>query len=150
MWSFNNTLETVVLQNWSSQEHRNLFVYSPKNETGYGILQCWGRNSIGSQKEPCIFRIVPAGTPEPPFDCVVTNLTSDSLAVECMPGYNGSLPQIFHMEIYNSVAEHMTDNLTSFVKPVFKAKGLTPTTSYVLVVYASNVKGRSNSVALVA
>ncbi|GFS33503.1 fibronectin type-III domain-containing protein [Trichonephila inaurata madagascariensis] len=69
---------------------------------------------------------------------------------QCQAGHNGSLPQIFHMEVYNSLAEHMADNLTRLDKPRFKVTDLSPSTSYVLVIYASNVKGRSDSVALVA
>ncbi|GFQ87684.1 fibronectin type-III domain-containing protein, partial [Trichonephila clavata] len=88
--------------------------------------------------------------PESPHDCLVTNQTLDSLTIECQAGHNGSLPQIFHMEIYNSLVEHMADNLTRLDKPRFKVTDLSPSTSYVLVIYASNVKGRSDSVALVA
>ncbi|GBM26510.1 hypothetical protein AVEN_206188-1 [Araneus ventricosus] len=88
--------------------------------------------------------------PESPHDCLVINQTLQSLTIECQPGYNGSLPQIFHMEIYNSIVEHMADNLTRLDKPRFHVTDLSPGTSYVLVIYASNIKGRSNSVALVA
>ncbi|XP_035211387.1 uncharacterized protein LOC118185611 [Stegodyphus dumicola] len=56
---------------------------------------------------------------------------------------------MFHMEIYNSLVEHMVDNITKLDKPTFLIRNLSPGTSYVLVIYASNVKGRSNSVALV-
>ncbi|PRD27880.1 UNVERIFIED_CONTAM: hypothetical protein NCL1_34095 [Trichonephila clavipes] len=88
--------------------------------------------------------------PQSPHDCLVTNQTLDSLTIECQAGHNGSLPQIFHMEVYNSLAEYMADNLTRLDKPRFKVTDLSPSTSYVLVIYASNVKGRSDSVALVA
>ncbi|GBM24281.1 hypothetical protein AVEN_158848-1 [Araneus ventricosus] len=90
------------------------------------------------------------GPPEPIHDCIIANRTAHSLSVECKPGYNGSLTQIFHMEIYNSVAEYMADNVTNIDKPRFKVTGLSPSTSYVLVIYSSNAKGRSKSVALVA
>ncbi|GFQ83010.1 fibronectin type-III domain-containing protein, partial [Trichonephila clavata] len=88
--------------------------------------------------------------PQSPHDCLVTNQTLDSLTIECQAGHNGSLPQIFHMEVYNSLAEHMADNLTRLDKPRFKVTDLSQSTSYVLVIYASNIKGRSDSVALVA
>ncbi|KAF8793834.1 Cell adhesion molecule 1 like protein [Argiope bruennichi] len=149
-WSLNTTLQTIVLSNWSRGYPHGVFSYSPQSKAGYGILLCWGRNNIGSQREPCVIKIVPAGAPESPHDCLVTNQTLQSLTIECQPGYNGSLPQIFHMEIYNSVVEHMADNLTRLDKPRFHVIDLSPGTSYVLVIYASNIKGRSNSVALVA
>lgn len=56
---------------------------------------------------------------------------------------------MFHIEVYDSIMEHMTQNLTKVDRPNFQATNLIPGTSYVLVIYASNIKGRSNSVALV-
>lgn len=34
--------------------------YTPNAETDYGTLACWASNSIGRQRTPCIFNIVPA------------------------------------------------------------------------------------------
>lgn len=90
-----------------------------------------------------------SGAPDSPHDCLVTNQTSTMFLIECEPGYNGSLSQIFHLEVYDSIMEHMTENLTKLDRPSFKVENLTPRTSYVLVIYASNRKGKSNSVALV-
>ncbi|KFM78826.1 hypothetical protein X975_21029, partial [Stegodyphus mimosarum] len=52
--------------------------YTPQNMLGYGALLCWGTNSIGRQKDPCIYRVVPVGPPETMRNCVVTNHTTDS------------------------------------------------------------------------
>uniref|UniRef100_A0AAG5CSG0 Ig-like domain-containing protein n=2 Tax=Anopheles TaxID=44482 RepID=A0AAG5CSG0_ANOAO len=30
-------------------------LYTPKSEREYGTLACWAKNSIGKQKEPCLF-----------------------------------------------------------------------------------------------
>lgn len=60
-WSFVNDFETVILQNWTSNETNNAISYSPKAENGYGMLSCWGRNSVGLQLDPCLIKIVPAG-----------------------------------------------------------------------------------------
>ncbi|XP_054707595.1 uncharacterized protein LOC129217336 [Uloborus diversus] len=54
------------------------------------------------------------------------------------------------MEVYNSLIEHMVHNLSRTEKPSFRVNDLSPGTSYVLVIYSSNIKGKSNSVALVA
>lgn len=35
--------------------------YTPATDLDYGTISCWGRNSIGQQKNPCIFQIVAAG-----------------------------------------------------------------------------------------
>ncbi|KAF8795203.1 Protein turtle like protein [Argiope bruennichi] len=150
-WSFTNSTGTENFTNADTESNNSSFLlYVPGSEDGYGTFTCWARNSIGLQKNVCVFKVVPAGPPEPIHDCVIANRTSQSLSVECKPGYNGSLTQIFHMEIYNSVAEYMADNVTNTDKPRFKVTDLSPSTSYVLVIYSSNAKGRSKSVALVA
>ncbi|GFR12185.1 nephrin, partial [Trichonephila clavata] len=149
-WSFNNSSFAKNFTNSSTEGNASYLLYTPQHENGYGTFMCWGHNKAGMQKDACIFKVIPAGPPEPAHECIVTNRTSHSLAVECKPGYNGSLLSIYHMEIYNSVAEYMTDNVTNAERPNFEISGLSPITSYVLVVYASNTKGRSTSVALVA
>lgn len=88
------------------------------------------------------------GAPESPHDCSVVNQTTINLIVECEAGYNGSLFQIFHMEIYDLIVEHLEQNLTTVDKPIFKVNGLTPGISYLMVIYSSNAKGKSESVAL--
>ena len=90
------------------------------------------------------------GAPESPRDCAVTNQSSNSLSVNCEPGYDGGLAQTFHLELYNSIVEHLVANLTTEETPIFKVHGLPPGTAFVLVLYASNGKGKSNSVALMA
>ncbi|KAG8182360.1 hypothetical protein JTE90_010125 [Oedothorax gibbosus] len=149
-WSLNNTLETVNLQKWWSEGSRSVLSYTPRTLAGYGLLLCWGSNAIGGQREPCVAKIIPAGAPESPKECSVTNQSSHSLSVECDPGYDGGLPQTFHLELYNSVVEHLAANLTKTDTPAFKVHTLPPGTAFVLVLYASNGKGKSNSVALMA
>lgn len=90
------------------------------------------------------------GAPDPPFDCHVHNETAYSVAVVCKPGYDRGLKQNFHMEIYDSVEENIVANLTNPLRPSFKSVGLLPGMSYVVVIYASNIKGRSNTLLLVA
>lgn len=72
------------------------------------------------------------------------------MSVNCEPGYDGGLVQTFHLELYNSIVEHLVANLTTDEAPIFKVHGLPPGTAFVLVLYASNGKGKSNSVALMA
>ncbi|GBN26271.1 hypothetical protein AVEN_108194-1 [Araneus ventricosus] len=83
-------------------------------------------------------------------NCLVTNHTTDSLLIQCEPGYDGGLPQTFHLEIYSSTNEHLRGNMTSEDSPTFLVQDLLTGTSFILVLYAANTKGRSNSVALVA
>ncbi|XP_035221703.1 nephrin-like [Stegodyphus dumicola] len=87
--------------------------------------------------------------PDPVRSCVVANRSEIWLLVECEAGYNGGLPQKFHLEIYNSAVDHLQANITNIDAPVFSVSKLPPGTQFVLVIYASNEKGISNSLALV-
>ncbi|XP_054707815.1 neural cell adhesion molecule 1-B-like [Uloborus diversus] len=148
-WSLINSIETSILQDWHNISKENVLIYSPRTDDGYGMLSCWGRNSVGIQMDPCVFKVVPAGPPDPPHDCIVSNQSMTFLSVECSPGWHGSLSTVFHLEIYDSVIEQLVQNLTAADRPSFRVGSLSPDTSYVLVIYASNYKGRSESVAVV-
>lgn len=90
------------------------------------------------------------GPPGTLRNCLVTNQTIDSLLVQCEQGYDGGLAQTFHLEVYASTDEHLTTNISTVDSPVFLVTDLEFATSYILVLYAANAKGRSNSVAIVA
>lgn len=72
------------------------------------------------------------------------------LLVECEPGYDGGMKQTYHLEVYNSAVDHLQANVSSTDTPIFNVGNLPAATSFILVLYASNSKGRSNSVALMA
>ena len=55
--------------------------YVPKTEMDYGSLLCWATNSVGRQREPCVFHLVPAGVPDQVDNCAILNQTSTSLKV---------------------------------------------------------------------
>lgn len=52
----------------------------------YGTLMCWADNAVGQQREPCVFHIIAAGKPDPPYNCTLVNQTSDGLEVDCNEG----------------------------------------------------------------
>ncbi|CAL1291261.1 unnamed protein product [Larinioides sclopetarius] len=149
-WALNNTVESMDVKNFISEGTSSTVFYTPRNMLGYGALLCWGSNDIGRQKDPCVYRVVPVGPPETMRNCLVTNHTTDSLLIQCEPGYDGGLSQTFHLEIYSSTNEHLRGNMTSEDSPTFLVQDLLTGTSFILVLYAANAKGRSNSVALVA
>lgn len=60
-WKFNNSVESMELQLFVSEESRSIATYIPRTEYDYGTLLCWGRNSVGIQKDPCVFTVIPAG-----------------------------------------------------------------------------------------
>ncbi|XP_054713696.1 nephrin-like [Uloborus diversus] len=149
-WTLNNTLENADLQDFISEATSSTVFYTPRAMLGYGVLLCFGSNDVGRQKEPCVFRIVPVGPPAAMRNCMVTNQTIDSLLVQCEQGHDGGLAQTFHLEIYASTDENLSANITSLESPIFLVPNLRMATSYILVLYAANAKGKSNSVAIVA
>ena len=53
--------ETVDMPHdrFRSTNSRSVVEYVPRTELDYGSLLCWATNSIGRQREPCIFHLVP-------------------------------------------------------------------------------------------
>ena len=43
------------------QDSRSSLQYSPKSDMDYGVVACFASNSVGNQKSPCLFHVVPAG-----------------------------------------------------------------------------------------
>ncbi|XP_067138004.1 neural cell adhesion molecule 2-like isoform X2 [Centruroides vittatus] len=147
-WLLNNTAETVEIRKFTTNGTMSTVKYNPKSMIGYGGLYCWARNEIGVQKEPCIFRMLPASPPELVKSCRITNQTTTSFTIICEPGYDGGLKQQFYLEVYTSADKHLLTNLTSADVPLFDVSNLPSGTAFLLMVYSNNAKGRSNSVAL--
>lgn len=91
----------------SSGLHRSssVLTYTPVTELDYGTVMCWANNLAGRQVEPCVFLITAAGKPDPPYNCTILNQTTESLEVECMPGFDGGQPQYFLLEVYDEVTD---------------------------------------------
>lgn len=62
-WTFNSSGEQKDLPSPvdTSENGLSRLNYTPVSDLEYGTISCWGRNSIGVQKSPCIFQIVAAG-----------------------------------------------------------------------------------------
>ncbi|XP_054010328.1 hemicentin-2-like isoform X6 [Hylaeus anthracinus] len=154
-WKFNNTMEAIDIpqSQVTSERTRSTVSYTLMTEMDYGTLLCWGTNDQGTQLEPCVYHIVPADHPDTPHNCSLLNQTTDSLYVECTEGFDGGLPQKFTMQVErepgtssSSSKPSMTAyNQTSKV-PSFSVGNLEPGTTYDVYVYASNSKGRSETV----
>lgn len=121
--------------------------YTPESESDYGTLYCYARNSVGSQIDPCVFTIIPAGPPDPMKNCTILNTTEEMIKVECNEGYDGGLLQNFVAEVRDASIQKLYANVTS-TWPSFQFKGLDSGTSYLVVLYAANSKGRSKPVVL--
>ncbi|XP_025075061.1 nephrin-like isoform X4 [Pogonomyrmex barbatus] len=152
-WKFNNTMEAVDIPqaHVTSDRTRSTASYTPMTELDYGTLLCWGSNDQGTQLEPCVYHIVPAGRPDTPHNCSLLNQTTDSIYVECIEGFNGGLPQKFTMQVDREAGSGKSGgpvivyNQTSKV-PIFSVSNLEPGSNYEVSIYAANAKGRSETV----
>lgn len=81
-------------------------------------------------------------------NCSVSNQTEDSIMVECSPGYDGGLQQLFILEVHDTGLHRIQANLSSASMPIFHVRGLSSGTTFVIVVYAANAKGRSQATVL--
>eukprot|EP00094_Tigriopus_californicus_P006982 TCALIF_06722-PB protein Name:"Similar to Nphs1 Nephrin (Rattus norvegicus)" AED:0.15 eAED:0.15 QI:0/0.73/0.56/0.93/0.46/0.5/16/48/873 len=100
-WSFNNSLEShnINASQYESNSTHSILSYEPKDDDDFGLIFCSASNAFGLMEEPCVFKIIPAGPPDPPSNCSVVNQTTDSLEVECLPGFDGGLEQTFQLEV---------------------------------------------------
>ncbi|XP_021945127.1 nephrin isoform X2 [Folsomia candida] len=155
-WAFNNSADSIDVPQarYSTSSNARLgsssiLKYTPHTELDYGSVICLASNIIGQQVEACIFHIIPAGKPDPPFNCSVQNITSESLEVECVEGFDNGMPQIFHMDIFDAGNSHLLSNVTSMI-PFFVVSGLRPGQAVRLLVYAANRKGGSERIIMEA
>ncbi|XP_028968200.1 hemicentin-1-like [Galendromus occidentalis] len=149
-WRFNNSKEVISGANVHSEGTKSWLAVVPHAEEDYGPIICWGKNSIGLQREPCIFQLIPAGPPEPVQNCTVINQTEESLTVACIEGYDGGIEQTFHMELHEAEQRTLRGNYTSSTHAVMQAVNLMPATAYVVAIYSSNARGQSQPTVIVA
>ncbi|KAG8185952.1 hypothetical protein JTE90_013612 [Oedothorax gibbosus] len=148
-WEFNSSSDNLQVLRFVPEGLRSVATYVPRSEQDYGTLICWAENSVGRQKDPCVYIVVPAGPPDPVQNCLVTNHTEDSFRVECSEGYDGGVSQHFVLEVYEMLGggRSLVANRSSS-EPVFLVRGLKIGTEFLVVVFAVNSKGRSESIAL--
>ena len=62
-WAFNNSEEMldVPVKQPKSNHLTSIAEITPRTYGEYGTLFCWAKNSIGLQKVPCGFDIIPEG-----------------------------------------------------------------------------------------
>ncbi|XP_045527790.1 hemicentin-1-like isoform X2 [Pieris brassicae] len=146
-WTFNNSGEQIELPPRLSSVlgHTSTLNYTPSTDMEYGTLACYGENSVGQQKVPCVFQLVAAGRPFQVQNCTVANQSLDSLFVECVENFDGGLPQTFLMELLELPSLTVRYNVsTNKTPPTFDISSLHPGVSYRIDLYAVNAKGRSD------
>ncbi|KAG8256138.1 hypothetical protein J6590_075773 [Homalodisca vitripennis] len=141
-WMFNNSVIQEKRLESTHTGDRSEAKYTAFTETDFGTVLCWAGNEIGFQMVPCVFHVVPAGVPDAPHNCSVTNRSQSWVHVVCYPGFDGGLPQQFTAEVLRADGGTVS-NTTSRSLPQFTLTSLEPGVSYSVVVYSSNAKGRS-------
>ncbi|RWS23029.1 nephrin-like protein, partial [Leptotrombidium deliense] len=160
-WTFENIDGQVTdLETFTSNGVTSVLKFTPKSQEDYGIINCKAENNIGLQLLPCSFLVYPEGKhlnvilndayklistkgpPDSPENCTFNNVSNSQLTVECIPGYNGGLNQIFHLEVTLLLSAQLIANLTTLY-PLFKVVALPSETLLLLNIYSSNSKGLS-------
>ncbi|CAG5013580.1 unnamed protein product [Parnassius apollo] len=82
------------------QNEASTFVYVVNSSADYGpAVQCVAFNLVGSQTLPCVYHILPAEKPSAVRNCDITNVTYDSLTLNCTPGHDGGVRQTLFLEV---------------------------------------------------
>ncbi|XP_014218330.1 nephrin [Copidosoma floridanum] len=147
-WAFNSTEEMAngpdARHEDSTDLAQSVLTYKPASELDYGTVSCWASNAAGQQKTPCVFHIIAAGKPEPPYNCTLTNQTTQSLSVECTAGFDGGQTQHFQLEVYDQHSGQLRANVSARDSATFGVYNLEPGRVLRMAVYAVNSKGRSD------
>ena len=148
-WTFNNSKESYELPSdtFSVNGTTSIVNHSLFSDHQFGHLYCRASNSKGVMSDPCVFQIIPARPPNAPSDCAVLNQTTNLLQVECQPGFDGGLDQIFLLEVIDVANKIILANVTS-PRPHFTITGLNPGRDFRLAIYAENTNGKSSAVNL--
>ncbi|KAJ6224210.1 hypothetical protein RDWZM_002755 [Blomia tropicalis] len=159
-WTLNEeTLHDNYLLEQSDDD--NELTFTAQTDQSYGKIRCWAKNEVGTQREPCVFMISKAGPPSALGGCSVTNKTTTSLTVECVPGDNGGSTQHFYANVYEADGNEFTElnspmiddglrmtnskvNLTSETRPIFYLTELNPGTTYMIELFAGNARGQGD------
>ncbi|XP_037903689.1 nephrin-like [Hermetia illucens] len=156
-WKFNNSGETMDVSTEKFYKNGSLSIleFAPVKHEDYGTLSCWAQNSVGIQQKPCLFQIILAGLPSALKNCTMTNNTQYLLEVQCHPGNDGGLPQIFVLRIMSTMTGKLLYNLTNIDEPYFAIDSIDAMTSadllsanFRIVVFAVNQKGKGPDVVL--
>ena len=82
------------------------------------------------------------------MNCSVVNQTTESLVVECQPGFDGGLEQLFHMEVTDLQTGQLITNTSGEPAPEFEVSGLNSGRGMKITIFAANADGRSDSAVL--
>ncbi|KAA0192602.1 hypothetical protein HAZT_HAZT007784, partial [Hyalella azteca] len=152
-WSLNSSstdLLDVPRSKVFNRELSSVLAYTPHTPLDYGSLLCWAENSVGRQKDPCVFQVVPAAVPEPVHNCSAwhNNSAAGQVVILCWPGWNGGLEQTFSLHVNEGDEHSLVASKKNQESPRFTVTGLKPGKEYTLHVIASNSQGETKPVTL--
>ncbi|XP_022251283.1 protein turtle homolog B-like isoform X3 [Limulus polyphemus] len=58
-WSFNDSKDVEDSLTYESNLTKSIATFTPRKHYHYGTLLCWGRNEVGSQTDPCAYKVIP-------------------------------------------------------------------------------------------
>ncbi|KAL3202847.1 hypothetical protein MRX96_001213 [Rhipicephalus microplus] len=157
-WLANTTKRTGRINSLAVNGTRALARAVASRELEYGLLLCWASNSVGKQREPCVFQHR-ASRWVAEQDRAIRRLAilktaplpgkvHDSVVVRCHSGHTGGLPVTFFAELLSARSPSPSlllplTNATAARWPEFEFAGLQPGRVYLVRVYAANSHGRS-------
>ncbi|XP_068624483.1 synaptogenesis protein syg-2-like [Battus philenor] len=145
LWWFNSTTHSRrELKISPSQNKLDTYDYVVNSSSDYGWVQCVGTNAVGQQTLPCIFNILPAEKPSSVRSCDISNVTYDSIILNCAPGLDGGLRQTFVLEVFDKATGSLVRNISSD-EPHFEVPGLSTSGTLALLIRSYNGKGSSEA-----
>ncbi|XP_068213785.1 uncharacterized protein [Palaemon carinicauda] len=158
------TEEAVPGNRIQSQGLNSSVLVTPLRQEDYGRFICRAANAVGMQRKPCVVNLVPAGPPDAPNNCTAESIVPDfrsvthreevyeatstsddeardaALAISCMAGFDGGLPQYFLLEAWQD--DVLLANISSEV-PIWFVSELKAGMGVTLKISAHNPRGRS-------
>ncbi|KAI8037622.1 hypothetical protein M5D96_009786 [Drosophila gunungcola] len=119
----------------------NVYSYHVESYESFGAISCVASSPMG-HSPPCWYHIQPADLPEPVKNCTAFNATANSLQIQCIPGFDGGIPQHFHAQIYDELNRQILYN-ASYKYPEFTVKRLPSDSVFVIRITAVNAQGPS-------
>ncbi|KNC28310.1 hypothetical protein FF38_05180 [Lucilia cuprina] len=119
----------------------NVYSYHIDSYESFGAISCVASSPMG-QSQPCWYHIQPADLPDAIKNCTAYNATANSMQIQCIPGYDGGIPQHFHVQVYDELNRQILYN-TSFRNPEFTVKRLPSDSVFVIRITAVNAQGAS-------
>ncbi|XP_023160953.2 nephrin isoform X1 [Drosophila hydei] len=119
----------------------NVYSYHVDSYESFGAISCVANSPMG-HSQPCWYHIQPADLPEPVKNCTAYNATANSLQIQCVPGYDGGIPQHFHAQVYDELTRQILYN-ASYKYADFTVKRLPSDSAFNIRVTAVNAQGAS-------